>query len=154
MMQAASSSSSAPTVNEEVILEQVLGTRRGHKTRVGRMLSQRVHAGTSSSSSRSEGSSVRVDPYIEEYLHRSYEQNLQMYESQRMMQQLLAQLYPNIQFLTITRPGSYVPPGHPTPLGPSPSPDAGDDDATNLGDQIFFFLNFFALNLQLILLMK
>ena len=35
----ASSSLSASTVNEEVILEQVFGTRREHKTGVGRTLS-------------------------------------------------------------------------------------------------------------------
>ena len=35
MMQFASNSSSVPMVNEEVILEQVFSTRRGHKTGVG-----------------------------------------------------------------------------------------------------------------------
>ena len=105
MMNVASSSSSALAVNEEVILEQVLGKRRGHKTGVGDTKSQRVHSGASSSSSRSEGSTVRVDPTVEEYLSRSYEQNLQMYESQQIMQQL----HPNIQFLTITRLESFVP---------------------------------------------
>ena len=80
----------SPAINKEVILEQVLGTRRGHKTGVGHTLSQRVHASTSSSSSRLEGSSVCMDLNVEEYLCRSYEQNLQMYESYRMMQQLLA----------------------------------------------------------------
>ena len=62
MTQVASNSSLAPTVNEEVILKQVLGTRLGHKIRVGRMLSQRVHTGSSPSSFRSEGSLVCIDP--------------------------------------------------------------------------------------------
>ena len=69
----ASSSSSAPTVNEEIILEQVLGTCRGHKIGVGRTLSQRAHSGASSSSSSLEGSTVCVDLVVEEYLPRSYE---------------------------------------------------------------------------------
>ena len=38
MTQVPSSSSSAPAINEEVILKQVLGTRRGHKTSVARKL--------------------------------------------------------------------------------------------------------------------
>ena len=76
MTHVASSSSSALAINEEIILEQVLVTCRGHKTGVGRTLSQRVHSDTSSSSSHSEGSTARVDPAIEEYLRRSYEQNL------------------------------------------------------------------------------
>ena len=125
------SSSSAPAVNEEIILEQVLSTRRGHKTGIGHTLSQRVHSGASSSSSRSEGSTASVNPAVEEYLHQSYEQNLQMYDSHRMMQELLAQLHPNIQFLMITRLKPFVPPS------PSSSPDDGEDDAndtTNLGD--------------------
>ena len=147
MTHVASSSSSAPAVNEEIILEQVLGTRRGHKTGVGRTLSQRVYSGASSSSSHSEGSTSLLDPAVEEYLRRSYEQNLQMYESQRLMQQLLTQLHPNIQFPTITRPEPFVPPGSrpppppgsrpPPPLGSQPPPDEGDDvasDTTNLGD--------------------
>ena len=74
---------------------------------------------------------MRVDPAVKEYLHRSYEQNLQMYESHQMMQQLLAQLHPNIQFPTITSPKPFV------PLGPLPLPDASKDDASdaaNLGD--------------------
>ena len=131
MKDVASSSSLAPAVNEEIILEQVLGTRRGHKTRVGRTLSQRVHSSASSSSSRLEGSMARVDPAIEEYLRRSYEQNLQMYESQQIMQKLLAQLYPNIQFPTITHPEPFVPPS------PRPLPNDGEDaasDAPNLED--------------------
>ena len=41
MMQSASSVSPALAVNEEVILEQVLSKRSGHKTGVGPMLSQR-----------------------------------------------------------------------------------------------------------------
>ena len=48
-----------------------------------------------------------------------------------MMQELLAQLHPNMQFPMITRSESFV------PLGPPPSPDTGDDDssdAANLGD--------------------
>ena len=64
-----------------------------------------------------------------------------MYERQRMMQQLLTQLHPNIQFSTITHPEPFVPPGsRPRPLPPSgsqPPPDEGDDaasDAANLGD--------------------
>ena len=68
MTNVASSFSSAPAVNEEIILEQVLNTRRGHKTEVGCTLSQRVHGGASSSSSRLEGSLARVDPAVEEYL--------------------------------------------------------------------------------------
>ena len=76
MTNVVSSFSSAPTVNEEIILEQILGTRRGHKTRVGRTLSQRVYSGASSSSSHSKGSTVRVDPAVKEYLRRLYEQNL------------------------------------------------------------------------------
>ena len=134
MTQSTSNSSSAPTVNMEGILEQVLGTRRGHKTGVGHTLSQRIHGDTSSSSSCSDGTSARVDQHVKEYLHRSYEQNSQIYESHRMMQQLLAQLHPNIQFLTITHLESYNPPGSPPP------PDVGDDnasDAANLGDSNF-----------------
>ena len=52
------------------------------------------------------------------------------------MQELLAQLHPNIQFLTITHPEQYVPSGPLPPPGPQPPPDADDDDddATNLGD--------------------
>ena len=68
MMQSASISSSAPAINKEVILEQVLGTRRGKKTGVGHTLSQRIHPGTSSFSSQSEGISMHVDSHIEEYL--------------------------------------------------------------------------------------
>ena len=158
MTQAASSFSSAPAVNEEIIFQQVLGTRREHKIGVGRTLSQRVHDNTSSSSSCSEKSSVRVDPHVEEYLRRLYEQNLQMYESHRMMQQLLAQLHPNIQFSIITCPEPYISLGHPTPPGPLPLPDAGDDDASdtaNLGDLFFIFLFYnFVIKLHLILLMK
>ena len=48
-----------------------------------------------------------------------------------MMQELLAQLHPNIQFLTITRLKPFVPPS------PLPPPDALNDDpsdAANLGD--------------------
>ena len=129
MTNVASNSSSPLAVNEENILEQVLSTRLGHKTRVGRTLSQRVHS-DASSSSRSEGSTACVDPAVEEYVCRSYEQNLQMYESHRM-QELLGQLHPNIQFPTITRPKPFIPPS------PRPSPDDGEDDANdmaNLGD--------------------
>ena len=72
MTHVASSSSSAPAVNEEIILEQVLGTRRGHKTGVGHTLSQRVHDDASSSRSHSEGSTVCVDPVVEKYLRQSY----------------------------------------------------------------------------------
>ena len=80
-----------------------------------------------------------MDLAVEEYLRRSYEQNLQMYESQRLMQQLLTQLHPNIQFPTITRPKPFVPPGSQPPplLGSQRPPDEGDDvtsDAANLGD--------------------
>ena len=96
MTNVASSSSSALAIDEEIILKQVLSTRRGHKTGVGRTLSQSIQGGASSSSSRSKGSTVCVDLAVEEYLRRSYEQNLQMYESHRMMQQLLAQLHLNI----------------------------------------------------------
>ena len=42
----------------------------------------------------------------------------------------------------ITRPESYVPPGHLTPPGPPSRPDAGEDDANNtvnLGDLDLFF---------------
>ena len=85
MTNVVSSSLSAPAVNEEIILEQVLGTRRWHKTGVGCTLSQRVHSGTSSSNSYSEESTEHVDPAVEEYLRRSYEHNLQMYESQQIM---------------------------------------------------------------------
>ena len=73
MKNVASSSSSAPTVNEEIILEQVLSTRQGHKTGVGRTLSQRVHDDASSFSSRSEWPMTRVDPAVKEYLRRLYE---------------------------------------------------------------------------------
>ena len=139
MTNVASSSLSAPAVNEEIILEHVLSTRQEHKTRVGRTLSQRVHSGTSSSSSHSKGSTALVDPAMEDYLRRSYEHNLQMYESQRMMQQLLTQLHPNMQFPTITRPEPFILLGSrpPPPPGSQPSPDEGDDaasDAANLGD--------------------
>ena len=96
MTNVASDSLSAPAVNEEIVLKQVLSTRRGHKTGVGRTLSQRVHSGASSSSSYSEGSTTCVDLAVKEYLRRSYEKNLQMYESQRIMHQLLTQLHPNI----------------------------------------------------------
>ena len=61
MMQSAYSSSLTPVVKEEGILEQVLNTCRRHKTRVGHTLLQRIHGGTPSSSSCSEGTSVRVD---------------------------------------------------------------------------------------------
>ena len=132
MTQSASSSASTPAINGAGILDQVLGTRRGHKTGVSRTLSQRIHHGaTSSSSSRSEGTSARIDSYVDEYLCRSYEQDLQMYESNRMMQELLAQLHPNIQFLTITHPEPYILLGLPPPLGPLPPRDAGDDDASD-----------------------
>ena len=110
MTNVTSNSSSAPAVNEEIILEQVLGTRRGHKTGVAHILSQRVHSDASSSSSRLEGSTVCVDPAVEEYLRRSYE-NLQIYKSLRMIQELLTQLHSNIQFPTITHPKLFVPPG-------------------------------------------
>ena len=130
MTNVASSSSSALAINEEIILEHVLSTRRGHKTGVGHTLSQRVHSGASSSSSLSEGSTGHGSS-CEEYLRRSYEQNLQMYESQRIMQELLTQLHLNIQFLMITRPEPFV------PLGLRPPPHDGEDaasDAANLGD--------------------
>ena len=141
MTQSASNSSSTPTVSEEVISEQVLGTCQGHKTGVGRALSQRVHPGTSSFSSHQEGTSVRVDLHVEVYLRRSYKKNLQIYENHRMIQQLLAQLHLNIQFSIITHPETYVPPNHPTPPGPLPQPDASNDDASdtaNLGDSQLF----------------
>ena len=131
MTNVAFSSSLVPAVNEEIILKQVLDTRRGHKTRVGHILSQRVHSGASSSIFRLERSTTRVDLAVKEYLRRSYEQNLQMYESHRMMQKLLAQLHPNIQFSMITRLEPFV------PLGPPLLPDEGEDDANNaanLGD--------------------
>ena len=54
-----------------------------------------------------------------------------MYESHQMMQELLAQSHPNIQFSTLTCTEPYVPPGS------LPLPDAADDDTndtTNLGD--------------------
>ena len=126
-----SSSLSAPAVNEDIILKLILGTRRGHKTGVGRTLSQRTHSGAPSSISRSEGSTVRVDLVVEEYLHQSYEQNLQIYESQRIMQELLTRLHPNIQFPVITRSELFVPPS------PQPLLDDGEDaasNAANLGD--------------------
>ena len=63
------------------------------------------------------------------------------------MQKLLTQLHPNIQFPTITCPESFLPPGSrplppsssqpPTPPGSHPSPNEGDDaasDAANLRD--------------------
>ena len=142
MTQSTSNSSSAATVNEEGILEKVLGTCQRHKTGVDRTLQQKIHHVTSSSSSPSEGTSACVDPHVEEYLCRSYDQNLQMYESHQMMQELLVQLHPTIQFLTTTLPEPYV------PLGPPPPSDASDDDvsnAANLGDsQLFYiFLIFF-----------
>ena len=141
MTNVASSSSSAPIVNEEIIPEQVLGTHWGHKTGMGRILLQRIHSGASSSSSHSEGSTARVDPDVKEYLRCSYEQNLQMCESQQMMQQLLTQLYSNIQFRTITLPKLFVSPGSWPPLPPSSQhpPNKGDDaasDAANLGNYI------------------
>ena len=49
-----------------------------------------------------------------------------------MMQQLLAQLHPNIQFPTITCPELHVPLGHPTPPYPPPPPNAGEDDASDV----------------------
>ena len=117
MTHVASSSSSAPVINEKIILEQILRTRRGHKTGAGRTLSQRVYSDASSFRSQFEGSIVCVDPVAQEYLCRSYEQNLQMYENQRMIQQLLTQFHPNIQFPTITCPEPFVPPGfRPLPL--------------------------------------
>ena len=150
MKQCASNTSSAPAVNKEGILEQVLGTRRGHKTRVGCTLSQRIYHDTSSSSSHSEGTSARIDPHVEEYLHQSYEQNLQMTDSHRMMHQLLAQLHPNIQFPMITHLEQY------NSLGPLAPPNAGDDDddtsnTTNLGDSQLFskFFIFFCIKLTL-----
>ena len=85
MMNVVSSFSSAPAVNMEIILEQGLGTRQEQKTRVGCTLSQMVHGGASSSSSRSDGSMAHVDLAVEEYLRRSYEQNLHMYASHQMM---------------------------------------------------------------------
>ena len=146
MIQSTSSSSSAPAVRKKGILEQVLGTRQGHKTGVGHTLSQRIHHGsTSSSSFRSEGISARVNPNVEEYLRKSYEQNLQMCESYRMMQELLVQLYPNIQFPTITHSEPYVPPVPLSPLGPPPPLDASNDDASdaaNLGDNYLFYIFF------------
>ena len=156
MTQSTSSSSSTPAFNEKGILEQVLDTRRGHKTGVGHTLSQMIHhCATSSFSSRSEGTSACVDPHVEEYLRRSYEQNLQMYESHRMMLELLAQLYPTIQFLTITRPEPYVPPCPQPPPGPPP-PDASDDDAndaTNFRDHqlsyVYIYIYIFYIRLTL-----
>ena len=61
------------------------------------------------------------------------EKHLQMYKSQQMMQQLLTQLHPNIQFPTITRPEPFV---------PQPPPDDGDDaisDAANLRDKVWIY---------------
>lgn len=51
-------------------MEQFPGTRRGHKTGMGRMLPQKVYRGdASSSSSRSAiSSTARSNSYIEEYL--------------------------------------------------------------------------------------
>ena len=60
-------------------------THRGHKTGVDCTLAQSVLSSSSSSISLLEGSSARVDPHVEEYLRQSYEQNLQIYESHRMM---------------------------------------------------------------------
>ena len=45
-----------------------------------------------------------------------------------MKQELLAQLHPNIQFPTITRPELFVPPG------PSPPPDDGEDDTRDVAN--------------------
>ena len=90
---------------------------------------------------------MRVDPAVEKYLRRSYEQNLRVYKSKRIMRQLLTQLHPNIQFQMITRPESFLPPSSwpsppsgsqlPAHLGSQPSPNEGDDaanDAANLRD--------------------
>ena len=154
MTQSASSSSSAPAVNDEGILEQVLGTHQGHTNGVGRTLSQWIHHGTSSSSSHSEGTSACVDQHIEEYLRRSYEQNLQIYESHRMMQELLAQLHSKIQFPTITHLESYVPPSALPPPGPPFPLDVDDDDAsdvTNLGDSQLFYIFFYSFCIKLTL---
>lgn len=131
-------SSAVEAVNEQDIIEQALGTRKGNKTGEGQKLPQRVYRGDAlSSGSRSAGSStIRSDPHVEEYLQQSYQQNLHMYESFRMMQYLMAQMHPNIQFPSVTPP---VPYDHPSPPPPNPSDDNDDDssDAANLEDLIF-----------------
>ena len=106
-------------------MKQVLGTLRRHKTGVGCTPSQKIHHNTLSSSSSSEGRLACVDSHVVEYLRRSYEQNLQMYENHQIMQELVAQLQPNIKFPTITHPEPDVRPG------PPPSPDVGYDDAND-----------------------
>ncbi|XP_024021575.1 homogentisate solanesyltransferase, chloroplastic [Morus notabilis] len=113
-------------VNEEDIMEQFLGTSRGHKTGVGPILPQNIYRGDASSSgSRSARSSTtRSDPHVEEYLQQSYQQNLQLYESIRIMQDFITHMHPNMTFPAVTRLVSYVCPSHPPP---NPSDDNDDD---------------------------
>ncbi|EXB29336.1 Homogentisate phytyltransferase 2 [Morus notabilis] len=121
-----SGSSAAGIVNEEDIMEQFLGTSRGHKTGVGPILPQNIYRGDASSSgSRSARSSTtRSDPHVEEYLQQSYQQNLQLYESIRIMQDFITHMHPNMTFPAVTRLVSYVCPSHPPP---NPSDDNDDD---------------------------
>ena len=53
-----------------------------------------------------------------------------MYESHRMTQEFLAQLYLNIQFPMIARPETYVPLSPPSPL------DVTDDDASDAANLV------------------
>ena len=81
MTQSVFSSLSAPAVNEEGILEQVLSTGQGHKTGVGCTLSQRIHDDTSLSSSRSEGTSAHVDLHRRISVHILWAEPLDVRES-------------------------------------------------------------------------
>ena len=75
MQFATSRSSAARAVNEEDIMEQFLGTRRGHKTGMGRTLSQKIYQGDASSSGSrlTRSSMTHSDPHVEEYLQQSYQ---------------------------------------------------------------------------------
>ncbi|EXB77017.1 hypothetical protein L484_014143 [Morus notabilis] len=109
--------------------------KRGHKIGVGCTLPQKVYRGDASSSgSRSaRSSSARFDPHVEEYLQRTYQQNLQMYESLRMMQDIMSKMHSNMTFPAVTPPEPYVRPDHP-PLNPSDDNNDNSSDAANLGD--------------------
>jgi len=110
-------------------LEQVLGTRRGHKKGVGPMLSQKHYSGASPSSAGSFSdatSSAQPDAArMDHYLKKSYQEQMKIYDNQVKMLELWSRMQPNIQLPTISRP---EPVNLDAPLPPSDD-DSPDDDA-------------------------
>ena len=134
--QSASASAGQSPLNVEGKIKQVLGTHRGHKIGVGPTLPQRMVAGASSSASSQsdETSSSYIDPRVQQYLNRQYEHSLKIYESHRMIQQLMAQMHPEIQFPSISHPKPFDPLRPPPPTNQDSNEDDDDVDASGAAD--------------------